>query len=427
MRWLVVSPYLPHPDIGHGGGTAVRQLCEELARHHQTTLLCFQRETEAGLDDWLSSRGITVHTIPWRSDQARGLARIGLIADRARVLLAQQRHNRPFMVEKYDRADLHRAINRLLDTEHFDSVQVEYSFLAPAAAWARRHPSQPAVLLNTHEIASLPRERELDRARGPARRARASRALRRAIAFEKTLPEAADRVLCVTAQDQERLAGILGSTDRLTTVPLGYDIADAADAHVEAAEPERLLFVGSFAHPPNAESARILVDEILPLVHAIRPDVRVDIVGKGPESHLRAAAERSGGRIIVHGFVPDLAPLWRSSSIFIAPLFSGGGIKIKVLEAMSRGACVISTPIGVEGIDDGGATTVVATTAEDFAARILELVGDPARRRTLGMAARKRITGHFSWPSIVERLTGIASEVLDSRKDGPGAAPDPSQ
>jgi glycosyltransferase involved in cell wall biosynthesis len=415
MRWLVISPYLPHPRIGHGGGTAVLQLCEELARHHDTTLLCFQRETESGLDEWLRTRGVDVHTIPWRSDQARGLARIGLIADRARVLLAQQLHDRPFMVEKYDRADLRRAIDRILDSDRFDTVQAEYSFLAPAASWALQHPTRPAVLLNTHEIASLPRERELALARDPARRANARRALRRWIAHEKTMPESADRVLCVTAQDQERLAGILAHEDRLETVPLGYDIADAANAHVEAAEPGRLLFVGSFDHPPNAASARIFVDEILPLVHAVRPDLEVDIVGRGPADRIRAAAERSGGRIIVHGFVEDLDPLWRRSSIFVAPLFSGGGIKIKVLEAMSRGACVVSTPIGVEGIDDAGTSTLVAATPEELATGILELVGDPARRRSLGIAARQRIIDHFSWPSIVDRLTAIAGEVLASR------------
>jgi glycosyltransferase involved in cell wall biosynthesis len=293
--------------------------------------------------------------------------------------------------------------------------EVEYSFLAPAASWARQHPTRPAVLLNTHEIASLPRERELAAARDPARRANARRALRRWIAHEKTMPDSADRVLCVTPQDQERLAGILDHEDRLETVPLGYDIAETADAHVEATEPERLLFVRSFGHPRNAASARIFVDGILPLVHAIRPDLGVDIVGRGPAAHIRAAAERSGGRVVVHGFVEDLDPLWQRSSIFVAPLFSGGGIKIKVLEAMSRGACVVSTPIGVEGIDDDATSTVVASTPEEFATKILDLVSNPAQRRSLGTAARQRIIDHFSWPSIVERLTGIAGDVLASR------------
>lgn len=417
MRWLVISPYLPHPEIGHGGGTAVMQVCEELARHHDTTLLCFQREDEAGREEWLTSRGVTVRTIPWRSDQARGLARIGLIADRAKVLLAQRRNDRPFMVEKYDRAELRRTIDRVLDSADFDAVQVEYSFMAPAAFHARQHPSRPAVLLNTHEIASLPREREVARARDPLSRSKAKRELRRWLDHESTLPATADRVLCVTDQDRARLTTHLGSGDRLVTVPLGYRTEGLAPAHGEQRDPPRLLFVGSFAHPPNLAGARILLEEILPLVNAVRPDIRLDVVGRGADAQLVEAAERHPGRVRLHGFVPDLDPLWARSSIFVAPLFSGGGIKIKVLEAMARGACVVSTPIGVEGIDDRGEATAVADTPESFAARVLDLVIDPERRAALGRAARERILAGYSWDSIVERLTGLAREVRDQSSD----------
>jgi glycosyltransferase involved in cell wall biosynthesis len=407
MRWLVVSPYLPHPEIGHGGGTAVLQVCSELARRHDTTLLCFERENEAGRADHLRALGVDVRTIPWRSDQAHGLARIGLIADRARVLLAQRRNDRPWMVEKYDRAELHRTIDRILDADSFDAVQVEYSFLAPAAAHARRHPSRPVVLLNTHEVASLPRERELKRARDPITRTRVKKELDRWIEFERTLPEAADRVLCVTERDRQRLAGLVDSEDRLTTVPLGYDLQGLEGAHTAQTVPPRLLFVGSFGHLPNAIGARILVDEIMPLIHTIRPEIGLDIVGRSPEAHLVDAAERSGGRIAVHGFVPELDPLWAQSAMFLAPLFTGGGIKIKVLEAMARGACIVSTPIGVEGIDEEGEVTAVAETPEEFATRVLELAEDPAARRGLGMAAREKLEAEFSWASIVSRLEGI--------------------
>jgi glycosyltransferase involved in cell wall biosynthesis len=427
MRWLVISPYLPHPGVGHGGGTAVRQLCEELARHHRTTLLCFERETEAGLDRWLTERGVEVRTLPWRSDQAHGLSRIGLIADRARVLLAQQRHDRPFMVEKYDRAALHRAINRILDAEPFDVVQVEYSFLAPAARRAREHPSHPAVLLNTHEIASLPRERELARARGPVEQARARQALRRWTFHEAMLPECADRILCVTEQDRQRMIGLLGDADRLVTVPLGYEIPEFADAHLEPVQPPRLLFVGGFTHPPNVEGARALVEEILPRVLVARPEIRVDVVGAQPPDWLRRASDASEGRLVVHGFVDDLAAVFRASTLFVAPLFTGGGIKIKVLEAMARGAAVLSTPIGVEGIDDEGHACAIAATPEEFADGILALVSDVSRRRELSRRARAHVADGFSWPSIVDRLGRIAAEVRSGNQDGQSSSPSARQ
>jgi glycosyltransferase involved in cell wall biosynthesis len=420
MRWLVISPYLPHPEIGHGGGTAVLQLCCELARHHEVTLLCFQREDEAGRERWLQGQGVEVRALPWRSDQARGLARIGLIADRARVLLAQQRHDRPFMVEKYDRAELRRAVDRLLDERSFDVVQVEYSFMAPVAAHARAHPARPAVLLNTHEIASLPRQRELDLARDPVGRARARQALRRWIEHERTLAESADRVLCVTDQDRSRLASILGDDSRLRTVPLGYSLEGMDRAHREASQPPRLLFVGSFTHPPNLTGVRIFLEEILPLIHAIRPEIAVDIVGRAADPHLLDLADRSNGRVVVHGFVPDLEPLWRRSTLFVAPLYSGGGIKIKVLEALARSACVVATPIAVEGIDEAGSATVVADTPEDFAGAVLELVDDPERRTLLGTRAHTHVEANFTWESIVRRLAAIADEVGEPRAQSEG-------
>ena len=104
----------------------------------------------------------------------------------------------------------------------------------------------------------------------------------------------------------------------------------------------------------------------------------------------------------------DLDPLWARSSVFVAPLFSGGGIKIKVLEAMARSACIVSTPIGVEGIDDEGDATAIADTPEAFAARVLDLVVDPQRRAELGRAAREKLVREFSWSSIVDRLAALA-------------------
>lgn len=418
MRWIVVSPYLPHPDIGHGGGTAVMQLCLELASQHQTLLLCFERENEKGRADWLRERGVDVRTLPWRSDKAQGLDRLGLIADRARVLLGQQLHDRPFMVEKYDRESLRRGLDEILDEAPCDVVQVEYSFLSPLARHALAHPSRPTVLLNTHEIASLPRERELARARDPFSRLRATTALRRAVAHEKTLRACADRVLCVTDQDRERLTATLGSADGLATVPLGFDLEGIGPAHTEESKPPRLLFVGSFGHPPNLYGARILVDEIMPLVHEIRPQIGLDIVGRGADAHLHDIATRSAGRVRVHGFVEDLDPLFARCSVFLAPLFSGGGIKIKVLEAMARGACVLSTAIGVEGIDDEGTATVLAASAEDFATKILELTSDVVQRRQYGSAAQAHIREGYAWPSIVTRLQEQVLEVRDQSSAG---------
>ena len=423
MRWLVVSPYLPHPGIGHGGGTAVLQLCRALAARHETTLLCFRREDEAGLEADLIEHGVRVETVGLRSDRARGLPRVGLIADRAACALRAATKARPLMAEKYDRSAMHARLEALIAEIRPDAVQVEYSFMSTYARTARfgvdgvrtlwhkgpdpAEGDRPHVLLNTHEIGTLPRIRRLRRAGGRWSSWRASRELAIWAVHDHALVDAADTVLCVTEQDRRLLRSLSGTGDPVT-VALGAEVAEVPLTHRPTPDPTpSLLFVGGFAHPPNVEGALWLCDEVMPRVWARSSGIRVEIVGRAAPDALRRRAEGSGGRIRISGFVDDLGEVFERNDVFVAPLVSGGGIKIKVLEAMGRGAAVVTTSIGAEGIDESGRACALADSAEDFAERILQLVDEPAERQRLGAAAHAWIRERFGWDAIVRDLTAI--------------------
>lgn len=418
MRWLVVSPYLPHSRIGHGGGTAVYQVCRALARVHETSLLCFRREAEDGLERELVEAGVSVHALPFRSDQARGAARIPLVLDRARRLAGARRQGRPLMVAKYDREAMHTALAARIEADRPDVVQVEYGFMAPYAAHARRL-GGPHVLLNTHELGSLVRLRRAAKATDPTARRRHGEDVARWAAHEATFGDAADTVACVTDQDRTMLATIT-DPQRLVTVPLGTDVGalPVVDPGV-AAVPARLLFVGSFAHPPNVDGVRTFLEQDFPRIHAARPDVVFDVVGADPPAALREVATRFGDAVCFHGFVDDLDALYRQAAVFVVPLVSGGGIKIKVLEAMGRGAAVVSTDIGLEGIDAEGLASRRVAPGDDFAAAVLSLLDDADARRALGRRARTWIEEGFGWDAIVERLTALVQS-SQARQGGAG-------
>ena len=416
MRWLVVSPYLPHPRIGHGGGTAVLQLCRALALEHETRLLCFRREREAGLEADLVADGVTVDTVGFRSDQAQGTERLGLIADRTRHWLRARGDDLPLMVAKYDRVDMHRRLRETIQRWRPDVVQVEYGFMAGYAATARAT-GGPHVLLNTHELASLVRLRRTARAPGTGPRRAEAAELRRWAAHERAYVAHADTILCVTEQDRVVLEAMTGATN-LVTVPLGTDVANLAPTEPERSPgPPRLLFVGSFGHPPNVEAVRVLCDTVLPAVRAREPDAVLEIVGADPPAWLR---ERGTDGLVVHGFVDDLDAVYARAAVVVAPLVSGGGIKIKILEAMGRGAAVVTTPIGAEGIDENGDALVVVRSIDDFAPHVLGLLEDPARRGELGRRARTWIEERFAWPAIVGRLTGLVQSSSQARQGGTG-------
>jgi glycosyltransferase involved in cell wall biosynthesis len=435
MRWLILSPYLPHSGIGHGGGTCVFDLCRNLAKDHDVQLLCFQRSREVGLERELEGEGVAVHTVPFLSDQARGLERLRLRADRFRCLIDARRRSEPYMVTKYRRQAMFGALSTRLHEFRPQVLQVEYGFMGAYAEHAKRVSSQmqsteaemsqkcdtppTVVLLNTHELVTLARLRNLARENTRGRRRGLQREVAMASRYESQLSQWADTVLCVTEQDRVLLHAMSGASN-LRTVPLGSDVDRLPVSRLQNSDPPYLLFVGSFGHPPNLGSALHLLEEVMPRVWGERPEVRVDIVGGAAPAMLREACGRAGERVVLHGFVEDLGPLFDRCSLFAAPLLEGGGIKIKILEAMARGAAVITTPVGAEGIDEDGEALRILPGGSPFAHGVLELLEDENARQTLAGSARRHIESSFSWDSIVDQLTRCVHEVATHQDSARG-------
>ncbi len=433
MRWLVISPYLPHSQIGHGGGRCVFDLCRKLAQAHEVELLCFQRSQEDGLDQDLREAGVAVHGIAFASEQDRGMASVSLRMDRLRCLIEARRRGEPLMVTKYRRKLMFQAVReRILDFEP-EVVQVEYGFLAGYARWVRnlfdtpsalwdknlriRDDSRPVVLLNTHELTTLARLRALTTAKGPARRRRLQHEVDIASRHERQFGQWADTVICVTEQDRVLLHALSGSRN-LRTIPLGSDVALLPPAAGLDTRPPRILFVGSFDHPPNVDGALHLVERIMPRIWGRAPDLQLDIVGAGAPPELLSAAREAGDRVHLLGFVPQLDACFDRAALFVAPLLSGGGIKIKILEAMARRMPVVTTPIGAEGIDEDGRAMGIASSKEEFAELVLDLLENEDRREELARAARAHIQAHFGWEAIVDQLTGCARDAASTLTEG---------
>jgi glycosyltransferase involved in cell wall biosynthesis len=383
--------------------------------------LCFRREGEEGLESELVESGVRVTTVPFLSDRSRGLDRFRLVLDRTGVQARAMRHGWPTMVEKYQRKEMHSTLRHILRQDRPEVFQVEYSFLAPyaravrflfdsdSALWPTADGSRPRVLLNTHEVASIPRLRRASATGSALARWWHERDAALWRSYEARYVDWADTVLCVTESDRLHLSAQTGSS-RLCTVPLGYDVDALPAVRPTTDSANRLLFVGSFRHRPNVDAVLSLATAILPRVWETRPDVVLDVVGADAPAQLLRAAEGSRGRIVMHGFVESLDARFDGAGLFVAPLFSGGGIKIKILEAMGRGTAVLTTPVGAEGIDDEGEACALAHSEEDFANQILELVQSPTRRVELGRRGRAWIEARFRWDGIVRELSRIAEE-----------------
>ncbi|MBK9302957.1 MAG: glycosyltransferase family 4 protein [bacterium] len=412
MRVTLLTPYLPHEAIGHGGGVAVRGMARALARRHEVTLVALERPGEAGLAAPTAALlGCRVTTVPFLDAGAASPGdRLRLAASRLGAGLRGLRRGRPYYVEKYRTAALAAAIVDAVAASAPDAVQCEYLqtalLLQDLARWRDREAAAgrpaPRLFLSSHEMGSLPRARRAALTRNPLRKWLLQY---QAAAWRRLQADAsrwADAVFCVTDQDRDLLAACGGRGG--VTIPLGVD-TDATRAVWRPDGPPKLLFVGSFGHAPNRSAAEFLVDKVWPRIAQCDRNMSLVLAGGGPGPFLAALAARDP-RISVPGFVRDLDALYRDCRLVAAPLTEGGGIKIKILEAMAAGIPVVTTPIGAEGIaGEQDRALWLAAPDDDFARTIRAALADPAEAAARAMRARRLIEERFSWAAIVDRLT----------------------
>lgn len=181
------------------------------------------------------------------------------------------------------------------------------------------------------------------------------------------------------------------------------------DTPAQAAD---LLFVGNLSSSPNVEAAKWLVGEVVPL---LADGITVNLIGSRPTPDVQALSSRPGVTVIAD--VPAMSPWYARARIAVAPLLSGGGTRIKVIEALANGRPVVATSSGARGlkISDGASPVLVADTPRAFAYACRRLLEDPEMASRLGEQGRAWISDSLSIERVAERIDALEREVIGSR------------
>jgi glycosyltransferase involved in cell wall biosynthesis len=211
-------------------------------------------------------------------------------------------------------------------------------------------------------------------------------------AVERRAVPRADAVVCVSEADaavftrhaREVVVAGNGVDDHLFAVP------------AELPAEERILFFGQYDFQPNTQGIARFLSEGWPMVAAARPAARLRLAGKGMGESLLRLVQRSE-RVEAVGFVEDIAAELAASRLVLVPIWSGGGTRLKVLEALAAARPVVGTPLGVEGIGfEAGRHGLVADTAAELGREAAELLGNDARAMSLAEEGR-RLAERFRW------------------------------
>jgi len=383
-RILLVTPFAPARDGVHGSALAVHGVCSALAEAHE--LMIVHLDAEAAVDPALAGRCAAVESL--------AVASAGSIRRRL-LALAALAQGRPQWAGELGIGRIRRRVAQLGESFAPHVVQVEHTILASALAAARAEALRVVTIYDPagswHDFAGFHQQ-------GPRLAHRldalaAARQERRALAL-------ADGAIVFTAQDLRTVtSGRRPPRARLACIPLGWNVPATALDPVGSGPPT-VLFVGNFRHPPNRDAASRLVESIFPRVVAVCPQARLEIVGPDPPAALLIHA---GQGVHITGAVPSLTPHLDRAAVVTAPLRLGGGMRIKVLEALAAGKAMVASPLAVAGLEvTTGQELLIADDDAATAAAVAALLSDPGRRRALGEAARAWAVAQLSWSRTAE-------------------------
>jgi glycosyltransferase involved in cell wall biosynthesis len=406
MRVLLAAPVPPQAD---GTGAIPVLLHAELLglrERHEVTLVTAVGDEPGEEEAVARLRGqVDVHVADRRRPPPGARRR----RRQLRMAAAWARGRRPWRTVWFADPAIQRLLDRLAAEREFDVVAVEDS----AMSVFRYPPGVPTVFTH-HEVL---RPRPVDWHPGGPRRwpgwAFGELDWRRWERFQPWAWRRFDRVQVFSRRDAEAVGALAPEVaPRVRVNPFGLALPPPADPERE--RPGTVLFVGNFAHPPNRDAALWLAREIMPRVWEREAGARLRIVGTAPTPEVEAL---SGPRVDLIADAPSVLPHLEQAAVVLAPVRTGGGMRMKVLQAIGAGKAVVTTGRGSEGYTgfEEEPPLAIADTEEGIAAATAELLGDEGGRRRLGARAREFAERHYSPAAWAERLTAVYEEARGER------------
>jgi glycosyltransferase involved in cell wall biosynthesis len=386
-RALVLCPEAPYPTAG-GGPIRTASLIEYLAQRYTVDVVVF-REPGAASPAFPAglAGGVCTIELPFHSRRAPARALRNLVRFAAA---------RPPLNDRF--AGFARPLAEFLHGRHYDVALVEHFWCAPYAVQLAPHAARLAVDLHNVESELYASFARTEPWPASAMFRRFERACRRMEA--EWLPRFA---LALAASEEDAA--------RARQIAPGCKVHVYPNALREAPQPrvpeeDVVVFSGNLEYRPNIAAVRFFRREVWPRLRASRPGLVWRIVGKNPGGV--ADCVRGDPRIEVRGPVEDAIAELAAARVVVAPIDSGSGTRVKILEAWAAGRAVVSTRLGAEGLNaTDGEHLLVADGAQAFAAGLARLLDSATEREALGRAGRRLFEDRFTWAKAWERLAGL--------------------
>jgi glycosyltransferase involved in cell wall biosynthesis len=311
-----------------------------------------------------------------------------------------------YHVERFKSKAFEKKLVEILKATTFDIVQIELLYMSPYLETIRKH-SKAKVVLRAHNIEHLIWERLTATEKNPLKKHYLKHLSDTLKLYEYQILEFYDGIVPITSKD----AAFFKKITNTPVCPVSFGIHPEKVKKETLTKPENALaHIGAMNWLPNEEGIKWFLDEIWPKLQKTLPGLKVYLAGREMPDWLQNLKTTN---VEVVGEVSDAAEFILSTSISIAPLLSGSGIRIKIIESMALGRAVVATTIGAEGINyTNGKNIMIADTPDEFLTAIEHLYKNPDVCKEMGENAQELIQKEHNTKKIIQRLLAFYREIL---------------
>ncbi len=319
-----------------------------------------------------------------------------------------------YHVVRFESRAYRKRLEEILQNNRYDIVQLETPYLALYLDTIRKY-SDAKVVLRAHNIEHEIWERVSQNEASLAKKKYLELCTRRLKKFELEKMNQFDFLAAITQRDFDAF-NALGYKKEGCILPVGLDIKEY-EPHYRNNKQISLCFIGSLDWMPNTHGLSWFIENVWPEIHRLNPKIQFHIAGKNPGDRITNLRRKN---IVIHGEVPNAIDFINRHDILVVPLFSGSGMRVKILEGMALGKTIITTGIGVEGIEaENGKHILVADTKEQFTACVSKYLKDKTELNKISAQARQLVEQKYDYIFRAKSLANEYESLLTYRNLAP--------
>jgi polysaccharide biosynthesis protein PslH len=399
VKILVIAPKVPFPPRD-GGALATWLPMKGLANlGHEVSLLAVNTKKHYSPDNQIPEK--IQSAIKWYSVDTDTSAN----ATKALINLIFSRQ--PYLAERFWTNNFRHKLINLLNNNKYDLIQFEGPFLLHYLPVVRQY-SSAKVVFRAHNVEYEIWERTAAKEKNILKKVYLKHLAYRIKRFEYQLINRYDAIIPITDRDARQF-NIMGNQKPIKIISAGMEISSTPEP--QNFEDLKPCFLGALDWNPNQEGLLWFINEVWSLIHLNYPSVRFHVAGRNAPANFGDKISNPG--IVFHGEVPAADAYLAQFNLLIAPLFSGSGMRVKIIEAMSHGKIVLTTPQGAEGLPcENGKHLLIASTPAEFVALFGKIQTNASLAGSISINARKFVAENFENGALCLKLQDFYQSLI---------------